>query len=51
MTDTELIQGILKRDRQAFQYLIDKYRKGWLKQHITLQAKWKMQRTFHRKYS
>lgn len=31
MTDTELIQGILRRDRQAFQYLLDKYQKQVVK--------------------
>ena len=31
MTDTELIQGILRRDRQAFQYLLDTYQKQVVK--------------------
>jgi len=31
MTDTELIQGILRRDRQAFQYLLEKYQKQVVK--------------------
>jgi len=31
MTDTELIQGILRRDRQAFQYLLDKYQRQVVK--------------------
>jgi len=31
MTDTELIQGILRRDRQAYQYLLDTYQKQVVK--------------------
>lgn len=31
MTDTELIQGILRRDRTAFQYLVDHYQKQVVK--------------------
>ena len=31
MTDTELIRGILGRDRQAFQYLVEKYQKQVVK--------------------
>jgi len=31
MTDSELIHGILGRDRQAFQYLVDKYQKQVVK--------------------
>jgi RNA polymerase sigma-70 factor (ECF subfamily) len=31
MTDTELIRGILEHDRQAFQYLVDKFQKQVVK--------------------
>jgi RNA polymerase sigma-70 factor (ECF subfamily) len=31
MSDTELIQGILKRDRNTFQYLVNKYQKQVVK--------------------
>ena len=31
MTDYELVQGILRRDRQAFQYLLDTYQKQVVK--------------------